>query len=376
MKIGIDITMLAYKGSGVASYTYNLAKTLLKIDQRNEYKLFYSSLRKPKNFYHLEELKKAGAKIYNFPVPHSVLKILWNRLHILPVEWLIGEVDFVLSSDYLRPPLSRCTIGLTMIHDLIWKLHPEWHTDNIVSFHDKKMRWTIEKSDIIFAPSYSTKSDLIKLFPQTKRENKIHVIYEGIDERYRPINNKKELKKVLAKYEIKYPKKYLLYVGAIEPRKNLETSIISFYSLLKDKKYYDYEFLIVGRAGWKNEQIFELINILQLEKKVKFVGFVEDEDLPYFYNAASLIIYLSHYEGFGLPPLEAARCEKPSLIYRNSSLKEVFPKTYPFAEEGNEIAALKQILEKNVKINFGFAKKYDWKDYCLNFLKILKKYAR
>lgn len=376
MKIGIDITMLAYKGSGVASYTYNLSKTLLKIDQRNEYKLFYSSLRKPKKFYHLEELKKAGAKIYNFPIPHSILKILWNRLHILPVEWLIGEVDFFLSADYLRPPLSRCTVGITMVHDLIWRLHPEWHTDDIVQFHYNKMTRTIEKNDIILVSSQSSKSDLIKLFPRTKKENKIHVVYQGIDERFKPDIDKKQLRKVLGKYKIRYPMKYLLYVGAIEPRKNLETAIITFYSLLKDEKYHDFEFLIVGRAGWKNERVFELIKILQLDKKIQFIGYVEDDDLPYFYNASVLVIYLSLYEGFGLPPLEAAKCNKPSLIYRNSSLKEVFPKSYPFAEEGNEIAALKQILEKNVKINFNFAKKYDWKDYCLNFLKILKKYAR
>lgn len=372
MRIGIDISMLVYQGSGVATYTYNLVKNLLKYDKKNEYRLFYSSFRRPNDFYYLDEFKKLGAKVYDYPLPPRVLKFFWNKLHILPVEWLIGKVDFYHSSDYLRPPLLNGTKGITTLHDLTWKIFPQYHTQDIVEAHMRKLKKTIKYKDIILAISKNTESDLIKYYPNITRTNKIVVNYEGIDDRFKPTENKKMLSKILKKYKLKFPSNYLLYVGAIEPRKNLITAINVFNKLIKDNKYSDFKFLIVGRAGWKNEKVFQCIDTLKLNDKVIFVGYVKDHDLPYFYNACKICIYLSLYEGFGLPPLEAARCGVPSLIYSNSSLQEVFSNTYPFAKTGSELTTLKALVENKKKLNLDFVKKYTWENYCKNFLKILK----
>jgi len=122
MKIGIDITMLVYTGSGVANYTFNLVKNLLKIDKENEYRLFYSSFRRPKNFYYLNELKRLGGKIYEYRFPPTLLQLWWSKLNIIPVEWFIGKVDAYFSSDFLRPPLLKGTKGITTVHDLTWKI--------------------------------------------------------------------------------------------------------------------------------------------------------------------------------------------------------------------------------------------------------------
>jgi glycosyltransferase involved in cell wall biosynthesis len=151
----------------------------------------------------------------------------------------------------------------------------------------------------------------------------VRVIYLGVDERFRPIEDQKAIAKVLKKYGVEYPKRYLLYVGAIEPRKNLDTAVKAYAELIKDKDFEDVEFLIVGRAGWKNAELFQLIEQLKLNNKVHFVGFVEDEDLPYFYNAAKVFVYLSKYEGFGLPPLEALACRTRVIAANNSSMREV-----------------------------------------------------
>ena len=174
MKIGIDLSMLVYAGSGVATYTYNFARSLLQYDKENSYCFFYSSFRRPKNFYYLEELKKQGATITELPLPASVIRFLWNRNHILPVEWFIGKVDFFHSSDYLRPPLLKGTKGITTIHDLTWKLFPQYHTKEVISHHERKLKRTIALGDIIIVDSENTRRDLINAYSHIKKKNKLN----------------------------------------------------------------------------------------------------------------------------------------------------------------------------------------------------------
>ena len=371
MKIGIDVSMLVYQGSGVATYTYNFVKNLLKYDKKNEYRLFYSSLRRPKDFYYLNEFRKLGAKVFNYPFPPRLLKLFWNKYHLLPVEWLIGKVDIYHSSDYLRPPLLKGTRGITTLHDLTWKLFPQYHTQDVITAHENKLKKTIKFKDQIIADSQNTKRDLYKCFPKI-RKNPLTVIYPGVGDEFKKIYDKLKIKKVLKKYQIKFPSNFLLYVGAIEPRKNLTTAIKIFDKLIKGKKYSEFKFLIVGRAGWKNESVFNLIKSLKLEKKIIFTGYVLDKDLVYFYNATKVFIYLSLYEGFGLPPLEAAKCKTPSLIYNNSSLKELLPKNYPYAIKRKEIKNLLYLLESGIKIRLTGGK-IAWKNYCIDIKTIFNK---
>ncbi len=418
MVIGIDVTQMAYPGSGVANYTYNLVKNLLLLDKKNIYKLFYSSFRKTQETKEkLNEFKRLGARVFIFPFPPRTFHFLWMKHHLLPVEWLIGKVDFFHSSDFLRPPLLRGTKGITTIHDLTWKIYPQFHTQDIIKAHERKLKKTIEYKDVIIVDSENTKKDLLRYYPQIKNNNKLYVIYPGIGESFRPIKDKEKIRKVLKKYNLNYPANYLLYVGAIEPRKNLDTAIKVFSKLLKngttkpkpsrlsrdnieeetktmyqnnkhliakkiaeprrlsyDSGWQDYKFLIVGRAGWKNEKIFKLVKDLGLEKKVVFVGFVEDRDLPYFYNAAKILIYLSKYEGFGLPPLEALACGTSVLAGDNSSLREILPKEY-LVNLNNKNLILKKLTlllktNKPVKIK----RQFSWKNYVNKFLKIINEF--
>lgn len=367
MKIGVDISMLVYHGSGVARYTYNFVKSLLMNDRRNEYKLFYSSLRKPKDFYLLTDLRKAGGKIYSYSFPPSLIRLWWNRYHLFPIEWFMGEIDIFHSSDYLRPPFSQKTKGITTIHDLTWKKFPQFHTQDVIEAHARKLEKTVRYKDLIMVDSFQTRDDLLFYYPEIEKK-KILVNHPGIDDRFGVIDNERKIREVLAKYGLIYPKRYLLYVGAIEPRKNLDTSIKIFSQLLREKAYSDFEFLIAGRAGWKNENIFQLVKDLRLQERVKFVGFVDDDDLPYFYNAAKVCMYLSLYEGFGLPPLEAARCSIPCLVYANSSLKETIPNNYPVARKGEELTTLIQLLEDKTVIDQKQLEKFNWITYCKKFL--------
>ena len=157
MTIGVDITTLAYQGFGVTNYTYNLVKNLLIIDKTNEYHLFYSSFYKSKNFSYLEEFKKLGAKVHKYNIPLPILQFLWGTYEILPVEWLIGKMDVFYFSDFLRPPLLTGTKGMTTVHDLVWRIYPQFHEEQIVLAHENKIKKTIQNKDMIVTDSLSTK---------------------------------------------------------------------------------------------------------------------------------------------------------------------------------------------------------------------------
>lgn len=373
MKIGVDITMLVYAGSGVANYIYNFSKTLLEIDKKNEYRFFYSSLRRPKNFYYLDELKKLGGKVYAYRFPPTLLQIWWRKFSIIPVEWFIGKVDIFFSSDFLRPPLLKGTKEITTIHDLTWKIFPQYHEERIIKAHEKKLEKTIKENDTIIVDSQSTKKDLLKYYPEIELSN-VHVIYPGIGNEFKLISNHEKTEIVLEKYKINCKDKFLLYVGAIEPRKNLVMAINVFNELIKDDKFSNYKFIIAGRAGWRKENVFQRVTELSLQDKVQFIGFVEDEDLPYLYSAASLTIYLSSYEGFGLPPLESLACGTKVIAGDNSSLKETIDPIFlvDVKDQNKVLKKMKYLLENKIEINTKEVRdRFNWKESARKFLKII-----
>lgn len=373
MTIGIDVTMLVYAGSGVANYTFNLVKALLEIDKKNEYRLFYSSFRRPKNFYYLDVLEKLGGKVYAFRFPPSLLQVWWSKFNIFPVEWFIGKVDVYFSSDFLRPPLFKGTKGVTTVHDLTWKIFPQYHELRIIKAHAIKLAKTIKYHDLVITDSLSTKKDLSHYFPEINKE-RVQVVYPGIGEQFTSKIKDQRSKTILKKYKIEEGDKFLLYVGAIEPRKNLVLSINVFNKLIKDKEFSDYKFIIAGRAGWKNKNVFESIKKLGLEDKVIFTGFVEDEDLPYLYSAAKLTVYLSAYEGFGLPPLESLARGTKVIAGDNSSLKETIDKQFlvDISDKNKVLEKMKYLLSNKIIINSREVReRFNWTNSAREFLKIL-----
>ena len=372
MKIGIDITQLNYEGTGVANFTYNLVKNLLETDKQNEYRLFYASLHKL-NLPVISEFKKLGAKIYRYPIPHKALQFIWGKNNLLPIDLLMGRVDAILFSDYLRPPTFYKTRGITVIHDLIWKLFPEKHNEEIIRFQELKMKKTIENGDTVITDSECTKNDLLKLYPEIK-EKDVYVIYPGIGEQFRLNIKDLRFKMILKKYGIEADSKFLLYVGAIEPRKNLTTAIEVFGDLIKDNKFSDFNFVIAGKAGWEKNEVFQSIKRLKLEDKVKFTGFVADKDLPYLYNTASLTVYLSSYEGFGLPPLESLACGTKVIVGDNSSLKETVNKEFlvDINDKNKIMEKMKYLLNNKIEINAKEVQdRFNWKETAKKFLEII-----
>lgn len=170
MRIGIDISQTAHEGTGVATYVQNMVKQLLKLDDENEYVLFFSSLRK--NF----PIFNKRVKIKRYFFPPTFLDILWNRLHILPIEWLIGDVDVFISSDWTQPPTKAKAV--TILYDLIVYTYPNETDETIVATQKRRLSWVKKECDKIICISEFTKKDAEEILGIDK--SKLAVVYPGI----------------------------------------------------------------------------------------------------------------------------------------------------------------------------------------------------
>ncbi|SRR5436190_10280390 len=177
MKIGIDISQLAYEGTGVANYLLHLIQELIRQDNKNEYVLFYSSLRRNFQFSIFNFQSNHNVTIKKFKIPLGLLDLLWNKLHIVPIEWLIGDVDIFISSDWIEPPALKAKKA-TILYDVIVYKYPEETAKKIIEVQKRKLAWVKKESDIVFCISESTKKDAMEILGI--EEKKLHVIYPGI----------------------------------------------------------------------------------------------------------------------------------------------------------------------------------------------------
>ena len=173
MKIGIDISQTAYPGTGVGNFTQNLVQHLLKIDPQNDYVLFFSSLRKKCP---IAVSGFANASLKTFKLPPTLLDFLWNRLHVLPIEWLIGDVDVFITSDWTEPPTQRAP-KITILYDLIVYQRPAETAKIIIATQKRKLEWVKKESAAIICISEATQKDAIKILGLNR--NKTKVVYPG-----------------------------------------------------------------------------------------------------------------------------------------------------------------------------------------------------
>ncbi len=179
MKIGIDISQVAYEGTGVSEWVRRLVENLLKIDSKNEYILFFSSLRRNiKN--KISNIKNTNkkVKIKTFRIPPLMLDLLWNKLHILPIEWLIGDVDLFITSDWTEPPTLKAKKA-TILYDLIVYKYPQETDRKIVDVQKRKLKWVKKESKMIFCISEATKKDAMEVLGI--EEKRLSVIYPGVN---------------------------------------------------------------------------------------------------------------------------------------------------------------------------------------------------
>lgn len=299
MKIAIDVSQIVY-GTGVSVYTKNLVENLIKIDRENEYVLFAGALRRR------GDILKVFPQARVFPIPPTAADLIWNKLHTLPIEKLIGKVDVLHTSDWTEPPSKAFKVAT--IHDLAPILYPNLFPRDIirsiVGTHKMKLAWTRKESERIIVPSSATKEDLVRLGFDG---GKIRVIAEAPSKIFKPISDEDVLR-LKNKYQI--AGKYLLAVG-MDPRKNSER-IIKAFDLVRAGR--DLKLVFVGSQKYME---------IRENRNIRIAGQIPLNELPVFYSGAEALVYPSLYEGFGLPILEAFACGTPVITSNLSSMPEV-----------------------------------------------------
>jgi len=252
----------------------------------------------------------------------------------------------------LQPAIVTC-------HDII----PLIFYNNIKKLKFRYSISGIKNADKIIADSYNTKQDIISYFKIP--DEKIKVIYLAADKIFQPLD-KVIISKIKQKYNFDFP--LILYVGTLEPRKNIPTLIKAFCKLKKEGL--PHILLVTGKKDGKYKKIFEMVKRLNLQKDTIFTGYVPEEDLPAIYNAADLFVYPSLYEGFGLPPLEAMACGTPVITSNTSSFPEVvgdagiMVKPHDVDELAKvmyEVLTNDGLREDMIKKGLKQAKKFSWK---------------
>ena len=177
MKIGIDVSQLAYKESGVANYLSSLLRAMLEVDKKNEYVFFFSSLRMGLDWKVFNVQSNPKITIKTFKIPQTLLRFIWNDLHFFPIEWFIGYIDMFITSDWTEPPVKKAKKA-TIIYDLTVYKTPNETDKKIIDTQKRKLHWVKRETDLVFTISESSKKDIIEILGLPSR--KIKVIYPGI----------------------------------------------------------------------------------------------------------------------------------------------------------------------------------------------------
>ena len=369
MKIGIDISQIVY-GTGVSVYTKNLVKSLLKVDNEDEFLLFGGSLRQRealRDFISsLSSFKNITGKV--FFIPPKLADILWNKLHILPVDSLIGKVDVFHSSDWTQPPSNSAKV--TTIHDFGFLKYPSTAHPKIASAMKGRLEWVKKDVDLIIAISKSTKNDIVDILGI--HPSKIKVVYEALPRDIKKVQNNKLIADIKKKYKIK--NNFLLSVATLEPRKNLKRVILAFEEVKKIIP--DMQLVLAGKFGW-DQEIRKMMG--SRPKDIIFTGYIDREhELSSLYSSASCFVFPSLYEGFGLPILEAMVCGCPVVTSNISSMPEVAGDAAilvePLEVENISHGIVKAIKEKDALVKKGFEQidKFSWEKTAKETLKVYK----
>lgn len=177
MRVGIDISQLVYTGTGVAEYLGRIVENLLNEDDKNEYVLFFSSLRGKLNYSFINGLTSSRVEVRRFLIPPMFLDFIWNKLHIIPIEWFIGDVDVFISSDWTQPPVKRAK-GVTILYDLIIYKYPGQTAKKIIETQKRRLKWVEKECEKVICISESTKKDAIEILGI--EEYRLSVVYPGI----------------------------------------------------------------------------------------------------------------------------------------------------------------------------------------------------
>ena len=365
MNLGIDISQIVYKGTGVSRFTEGLVDAILTYDFENRWIFFFSGLRQKPKEKLLQKIHSKKQKLIQWNLPPTALSLLWNDIHFVKPSFT-KKLDWFITSDWTEP--ATFSKKATIVHDLVFKKYPQTVHSKIIKNQTKRLHWAVRESDMIFADSLSTKDDLLEIY--NVNENKVCINYPGVSVSSKDLDKQERLA-VLKKYNL--DGSFMLTVGKVEPRKNIKMLVEAYNSLREEENLPD--LVIVGLQGWDSE--------VSQNENIHYIGYVTDYELAALYQSALCFIFPSIYEGFGYPVIEAMAYGCPVATSNTSSLAEISGNdsalTFnPFNKMEISEAILALIKDRSLRLSLiekGMARseEFTWKRYLDTLLTQLKK---
>ena len=316
MRLALELQPCLRSRSGIGIYTYEMAKCLQHQQSLQlEGNIF--------NFLMRNNLQKE-LKDFSFPqryctlFPYGIYRRIWRHLPI-PYRWLFGKgADITHFFNFIVPRGVHGRV-VTMIYDVVWLRYPETMDIRNLKRIQQDIHYSIARADRIVTISESTRQDLVQML-QIPVE-KIVIAPPGVHvEAFQHPYTVEEKEQIKVKYGL--PERFILYMGTLEPRKNLERLVQAFAQLQQERDLRSCKLVLAGKKGWQYEGIFQQIRQNGLEQKIVCTGYVDEADKAAIYQLADLFVFPSLYEGFGMPVLEAMAAGVPVITSNVSSLPE------------------------------------------------------
>jgi glycosyltransferase involved in cell wall biosynthesis len=310
MRVGLDAIPLATPRTGVGHYTFELARHLALVAPSDEFELVSP-------FPFLEPTQTDDSLPSNLRAVQVKVNSLQRRWFAIGLPLYIRQSGFDLfhGTNYEVPLWRGCPSILT-IHDLSLFLHPTTHEERLVRRGQRRLPIMARGASRIITPSESVKREVCEHL--RIKPSKVVAIPEAPRDIFRPISTEEAIE---TRRRLKVEDEFILFVGTIEPRKNLLTLLRAFEEILRSTELRP-QLVIAGREGWLTEELFSYVRKSGVEERLCFTGYLTDEDLRALYSSCRAFVYPSLYEGFGLPPLEAMACGAPVITSQISSIME------------------------------------------------------
>lgn len=375
MRIGIECSALDHPHkSGVGYYLQNLIREAAKQMPAD---LFF--------FCHLScksrpavplEVEAHNTRTRRILFPSKLYKLSEFWLPLIPFDLLARtKADVFFFPNFGRFPLMLCKKSVVVIHDLGFLESPANVPPSLRRYLNLVVPRSLQKADRVVANSENTRKEITRKYGTDPR--KISVITPALDHDLYRRSGAQDIERVKRKFGI--AKDYLLFLGTIEPRKNIAGIIRAYRSLPGDLRK-RYQLVLAGGKGWLDEEINQLANSLDRRELVR-TGYIEERDKPALYSGAMLFLYPSHYEGFGMPVIEAMACGAPVIAAENSGLVEAGGKAARYIQAGND-GMLSELIRKLIaepgelgalrEAGFRRAQSFSWRSEAAKLVEIFK----